>query len=186
MSAEPAGVHAPHAPHGAGVLRLIESAPSVWHVLHTKSRQEKALAKDLSMRQIPHFLPLARRLRYHGGRKVVVEEPLFPGYVFLLGTADQAYTADRTRRVANIIRVPDQRRLDWELFNLQLAVAGAAPLDPYPYLTRGRKVEIVSGPFRGVQGLIEDRAGDRLVLQVDVLGQAVSLRIDGAQVEPID
>jgi transcription antitermination factor NusG len=170
------------------VLSLAEAAnpAALWHVLHTKSRQEKALARELASRGIAHFLPLARHNRYHGGRKAVVDEPLFPGYVFLLGTADDAYAADRTRRVANLIRVPDQRKLDWELFNLQLAVAGAAPLDPYPYLTRGRQVEIVSGPFRGVQGLIEDRAGDRLILQVDVLGQAVSLRIDGAQVEPID
>src|SRR5688500_10118078 len=88
-----------------------------WHVLHVKSRQEKALTADLRALSIPHFLPLVRQVKFHGGRKVTVETPLFPGYVFLRGTVDEAYQADRTRRVAGIIKVADQKHLDWELRN---------------------------------------------------------------------
>src|SRR5918999_4935441 len=78
-----------------------------WHVLHTMSRQEKSLSRDLAAVNVPHYLPLVRQVRYYGKRKAVVEEPLFPGYVFLLGSLDDAYVADRTKRVANIIRVTD-------------------------------------------------------------------------------
>ena len=158
-----------------------------WFVVHTKSRQEKALAKELAAIRVDHYLPLARHARLHGGRKAVVEEPLFPGYVFLLGTTDQAYQADRTRRVANIIRVPDQQQFQWELGNIRLALERSATLDPYPRLVKGRRVEVTSGPFRGLQGVIEERGRDaRLILQVNVLGRAVSLEIDGSQVEPLD
>jgi transcription antitermination factor NusG len=52
---------------------------------------------------------------------------------------------------------------------------------------KGVRVEVRSGPFQGLQGVIEDRAKEsRLILQVDVLGRAVTLEIHGAQVEPID
>ena len=128
-----------------------------------------------------------RRARFYGERKAVVEEPLFPGYVFLLGSVDDAYLADRTKRVANIIRVTDQQKLEWELQNIRMALSQEAPLDPYPHLVRGVRVEVRSGPFQGLQGVIEDKGKDsRLILQVDVLGRAVSLEINGAHVQPID
>ena len=158
----------------------------LWYVLHTKSRQEKILADELAARRVEHYLPLIKRPRFYGKRKAVVEEPLFPGYVFLFGDLDHAYVADRTKRVANIITVADQRQLEWELNNIRLALSQAAPLDPYPHLTRGVRVEVRSGPFQGLQGIIEDKGKDsRLILQVDVLGRAVSLEIDGALLDPV-
>lgn len=163
--------------------------PSVgeWFVLHTKSRQEKVVAADLAAMGIAHYLPLLTQVRFYGKRKATIEAPLFPGYVFLRGSADQAYAADRTKRIAQIIRVATQQQLDWELKNLHLALTRQAPLVPYPYLQKGIRVEVRSGPFRGLQGIIEDRlANQRLILQVDMLGQAVSLEMDGALLEPLE
>lgn len=161
--------------------------PGEWFVLHTRSRQEKALADDLSARGITHYLPLVNRIKYWGKRKTVVDEPLFPGYLFLRGRIDDAYIADRTRHVAAIIPVSDQQRLLWELKNLWQALRHKAPLDPYSYLKKGVRVEVTSGPLRGLQGLIEARTSvERLILAVDILGRAVSIELHGAMVEPLD
>ena len=158
-----------------------------WFVLRTKSRQEKVLAGELRSRGIANFLPLITCTKYYGGRKAMVELPVFPGYLFLRGDVDQAYEADRTRRVAQIIRVSDQTKLDQELRNIHLALCGNAPLDPYPYLKAGVRVEVSAGPFRGLQGVIETGGRrDRLILQVEILGRAVSLEIDGSLLEVID
>ena len=163
---------------------LFGEAAGDWFVLHCKSRQEKALADDLSAMRVPHYLPLVRQVRFHGHRKAMVEAPLFPGYLFLRGSLDQAYVADRTRRVANIIKVPNQQQIDWELGNLWLALAKDAPVIEFPYLKKGVRVEVRSGPFRGLQGVVEDRlARQRIMLQIDMLGRAVSLEIDGALLE---
>lgn len=135
---------------------------------------------------IAFYLPLVRRVRYYGARKAVVEEPLFPGYVFLLGTLDQAYTADRTKRVAGIIRVNDQRRLDWELQNLQTVLASPVSLDPFPFLKKGARVQVREGPLQGLQGIVDERSNNRLILQVETLGQAVSLEIDAGLLDPLD
>jgi transcription antitermination factor NusG len=140
-----------------------------WHVLQTRSRQEKALAETLDSQGIHNFLPLVRVNRLHRGRRAEVEFPLFPGYIFLQGTLDDVYTADRTKRVAKIISVFDQERLAQELRNVELAIEGAgdAKFDPFPFLKRGIRVEVSSGPMRGVRGVIEDRAKrDRLILKV--------------------
>ena len=160
-----------------------------WHVLQTKSRQEKALAETLLARGVRCFLPLVDVQRMHGSRRATVEFPLFPGYLFLQGSLEDVYTADRTRRVAKVIPVFDQEKLAEELRSVELALEGAGngiAFDPFPYLKRGIRVEVSSGPLRGVRGVIEDRhKRDRLILQVDILGQATSLEVDGALLVPI-
>jgi transcription antitermination factor NusG len=157
-----------------------------WHVLHVLSRQEKALSGDLTLRGIHHYLPLVRQARFYGRRKANVDLPLFSGYLFLLGTMEQAYSADRTGRVARIIPVFNQDQMDWELSNLQLAMQRTPSLVPYPFLKKGLRVEVRAGPFRGIQGIIENRAKEtRLVLQVTTLGKAVSLEIDASLVDPV-
>ncbi len=169
------------------MLERAEEWVGDWHVLHTKSRQEKALSADLTAMGIAHFLPLVRECKYYGSRKVIVDSSLFPSYLFLRGTIEDAWMAERTKRVARIIVVVDQERLQWELMNLRTVLTRQAQLDPYPCLKKGVRVEVRSGPFRGVQGLVEDKPRpDRLVLQVDMLGKAVSLEIDGALLEPLN
>lgn len=164
-----------------------DSSSGKWFVLHTKSRQEKLLADDLTVRGIPHFLPLVTKERHYGRRRAVVQQALFPGYVFLLADLDQLYDADRTKRVANIIHVVDQTRLDWELKNLQLALQHNDQLDPYPHLRQGVRVVIRSGSFIGIEGLVENRSSlNRVILQVCLLGQATSIDVDGSLVEVLD
>lgn len=158
-----------------------------WFVLQTKSRQEKVLAKDLQARGIRYFLPLVRAVRSYGGRAATVELPLFPGYLFLRGTLDEAYLSDRTRRVAGILNVHDQEKMGWELRNIAMAVGGGVQLDPYPYLQDGVRVEVRAGPFRGMQGLIDGRGkGGLLILQVHLLGRAVSMEVDGSLLDVIE
>jgi transcription antitermination factor NusG len=171
----------------AAILTRGNQPHASWHVLHTMSRQEKSLSRDLQAMNVAHYLPLVRQVHYYGKRKAVVEEPLFPGYVFLLGSLDEAYVADRTKRVANIIKVTDQDRIEWELKNLQLALGRNATLNAFPHLHKGLRVHIRSGPFQGIEGLIEDRTrNDRVLLQVDVLGRAVGLEVDGALLDVIE
>ncbi len=167
---------------------MIDGFPTdgLWHLLHTKSRQEKLLSDELRTLGVAHFLPLVKQVRRHGTRKVKVELPLFPGYIFLRGPIDDAYQANRTRRVAQIIEVADQQRLDWELVNLHRALTTGVSLDPFPFLKKGVRVEVRSGPLAGLQGLVEERLADnRLVLQINMLGRAVSVQVDGSLLDPI-
>lgn len=158
-----------------------------WFVLYARSRQEKMLSEDLVAMGISNYLPLVQQTKVYGKRKMKVELPLFPGYVFLRGSMDDVYLADRTRRVARIIPVADQSRIDWELRNIRLALEQDAVLNPYPFLVAGTRVVVRSGPLCGLEGIVEHRCkGERLILQVEMLGQATSVEIDGAQLERLD
>jgi transcription antitermination factor NusG len=59
-------------------------------------------------------------------------------------------------------------------------------IDPYPYIKVGRRVEIIAGPLKGVQGrLVQKRGRFRFVLQVDLIRQAISVEIDASDVRPL-
>ena len=56
--------------------------------------------------------------------------------------------------------------------------------DPCPLIREGTMVEVVHGPLRGVVGrLVHKGAHARLVLSVDLIGQAVSVEVDAADVK---
>ncbi len=169
---------------------VFDPMPSVaqqWFVLHTKSRQEKVVAQSLQAREVKCFLPLVEQIRLHGHRKVRVQMPLFPGYVFLYGSREDAYEVDRARRIAQIIEVTDQTQIEQEINVIRQVLISELPLDPYPYLAVGVRVRVRCGPLEGMCGLVESRSHmHRLVLGVEVLGQACSLEIDGAILEILD
>lgn len=165
----------------------IEQAGGDWFVVHTKSRQEKVISQALDAMGIAHFLPLITKTRYSGNRKFTAQVPLFPSYLFLRGELDDAYLADRTKRIARVIHANDQEQIHHELRNIHLAITKEATLNLYPYLENGVRVEVRSGPFQGLQGIIESRAkADRLVLQIETLGKGTSLEIDGSLLEPLE
>lgn len=166
---------------------LIEQLIGQWWVVHTKARNEKALAWDLLKRDISYFLPMVEKVSTSGGRSSKSMVVLFPGYVFLCGREDERYAAMTTNRIASTIDVADQDRIIKELAAIQKALNAPKQLDPFPYLREGKSCVVTSGPLKGVEGrLVRRKNINRLVLHVHVLGQAVATEIDAALLELID
>lgn len=160
---------------------------ATWHVVRTRSRQEKALAADLVARSIPCFLPLTRVVRYYGRRKVRALLPLFPGYLFMAGEREDCFTAERTGRVAQVLHVQDQESLRQELASISQVLRAEGLLTPCAPLEHGAEVEVSAGPFKGVRGRVDVHVQDnRLVLHVDMVGNAAVLEIDRDLLIPVD
>ena len=165
---------------------LIRSAVKPWMVLHTKARQEKAVARFLSAAGMHFYLPLVDRVNLIRGRKFRSHVPLFPSYVFLSGDLDDGYAAISTRRVCQIIQVKDQDRLVDELEQLRDALGRGAALMPCPFAVVGARCRVTKGPFEGVEGVVSRRLGhNRLALQIKTLGLGAVLEIDADLLEPV-
>jgi transcription antitermination factor NusG len=157
-----------------------------WCVAYTKSRQEKALARDLQALGIACYLPLIKTVRFYGRRKLSCKIPLFAGYVFVSANRPDIITADRTKRVVRFIQPPDHERLRGELESIRLALEIGGELTPTPMLTHGVAVEITSGPFRGVRGVVANITdASRVVLNVDLIGRAAALEIERDLLRPL-
>jgi transcriptional antiterminator RfaH len=159
----------------------------LWWVAHTKSRNEKALAHDLMAKNINYFLPMTWRVHRHSRRTIKALLPLFTGYLFFCGSENQRVELLKTNRVANLIEVKDQETLIRELVRFEQALRAGAPLTPYKYLRKGQWCRVIAGPLLGLEGIIVQTKGDtRLVLQINLLGQAASVEIDIDMIEPVE
>jgi transcriptional antiterminator RfaH len=113
--------------------------------------------------------------------------PLFSGYLFFCGQETERVELLRTNRVANVIIVKDQEKLLKELIQFEQALRAGAPLTPYKYIKAGQRCRVIAGPLLGLEGIvIQIKNVARLVLQIDMLGQAASVEIDIDLIEPID
>ena len=158
-----------------------------WWVAHTKSRNEKALAHDLINKEINYFLPMTWKVRRKSRRTVKSLLPLFNGYLFFCGDENQRIELLRTDRVANLIEVNDQDTLIDELVQIERVLRTGESITPHKYVKKGQKCRVIAGPLMGVQGIVINIRGQtRLVLQVDILGQAASVEIEIDMIEPVD
>jgi transcriptional antiterminator NusG len=158
-----------------------------WWVAHTKSRNEKALAHDLISRNISYFLPMSWKVRRKSRRTIRSLLPLFGGYLFFCGSENERTELWRTDRIANLIEVKDQQKLIKELVQIEQALRAGAPLVPDKYIKKGQKCRVIAGPLLGLQGIVvKTKGATRLVLQVDMLGQAASVEIDIDMIEAVD
>lgn len=165
----------------------IRDFTGLWWVAHTKSRNEKALAHDLIGKNISYFLPMTWKVQHRSYRTIRSLLPLFSGYLFFCGQEKERVELLRTNRVANIIVVKDQQRLLGELLQIEQALAAGAPLTPYKYLKSGQRCRVIAGPLLNLEGIvITTKNQTRLILQIDMLGQAASVEIDIDLIEPIE
>ena len=158
-----------------------------WWVAHTKSRNEKALAHDLISREISYFLPMTWKVRRKSRRTIKSLLPLFSGSLFFCGDDNQRTELLKTDRVANLIEVKDQEKFLGELEQIERVLQTGTTLMPHKYVKVGQKCRVVAGPLMGLQGIVVNTKGMmRLVLQVDMLGQAASVEIDIDMIELVD
>ncbi len=158
-----------------------------WWVAHTKSRNEKALAHDMVNRDINYFLPMTWNVRRKSRRTIKSLLPLFSGYIFFCGDETKRIEILKTNRIANLIEVADQQKFIDDLVQIERVLRNGETLIPHKYLKKGQKCRIIAGPLMGVQGIIVNIKGHtRLVLQVDILGQAASVDIEIDMIEPIE
>ncbi len=161
--------------------------PGRWWVAHTKARFEKVFTWELLSRNIGYFLPLVDRVKISGGKKRRVLLPLFPSYVFFCGNDEDRYTAMTTNRLCQTIEVVDQAGLIGELRAVEKALLGNARLDQYPFATVGTRCRVTAGVFRGLEGIVIERARRaRIVLQINILGQGALMEIDTDLLEPVE
>lgn len=177
-------------------LKLIElgniipaNLAGLWYVAHTRARNEKALAADLTQMRIPAYLPLVQRETRSNRTNRVSRStvPVFPGYLFFNATQDQRYQSLTTNRIAKLLIVPEQKQLVAELQRIQQFLQTNQTFAVIQRLEVGQWGRITTGPLQGIEGVVVRSAGRwRLSMNVTILGQSVHVEVDRDHVERID
>jgi len=159
-----------------------------WYAAYTCANHEKHVAAELGTRDVEHFLPLYSSVRRWKDRRVQLELPLFPGYVFV-----RLALCNRLR----VVQIPSVVRLvgfgglptalpDTEMEILRSGLCQRLRAEPHPFLTVGRRVRITGGPFAGLEGVLRRKRNSlRAVVSLSLIQRSVALDVDVADVAPV-
>ncbi|MGH9607656.1 MAG: UpxY family transcription antiterminator [Terracidiphilus sp.] len=161
-----------------------------WFAVYTNSRHEKRVAQHLRQREIEYYLPLYRKeSKWRDGSRVVLELPLFPGYIFV--------RIQRTERVRVLavpgtlavvggtgrepVPVPDEA-IDALRKGLHLCA-----VEPHPLLTVGQRARIRRGAFAGMEGVVvRYKNRYRVILTIEHIMQSMAVEVDASDLEPLE
>jgi transcription antitermination factor NusG len=159
-----------------------------WYAAYTSANHEKRVALQLGQRSVEHFLPLYDSVRRWKDRKMQLQLPFFPGYVFV-----RLALRDRLQ----VLQVPGVAKLvgfnglpsalpDSEIEAIQVCLARKASLEPHPYVKVGRRVRVKAGPLEGLEGIvIRKRNRLRLIISLDLIHRSAAVEVEVADLEGI-
>lgn len=158
----------------------------------TRSNFEQTVYNAITGKKIDAFLPRTRKKSKRKDRKLMIEVPLFPGYLFVKSTlAPSAQlnilkTLGAVRLLGNTqgpVPIPDS-----QIKSLQLMTAANVDLitGSSTLLQKGDPVMILEGPMAGIKGEFTRHKGrGRVIIKIDLLGQYAGVEMDGENVEKI-
>jgi transcription antitermination factor NusG len=159
-----------------------------WYAAYTSANHEKRVAEQLVQRSVEHFLPLYASVRKWKDRRVELNLPLFPGYVFV-----QMALRDRLQ----VLQIPGVASLvgfggtatslpEGEIEALRTSLGSGVRAEPHPFLTAGRRVRVKVGPLAGLEGIVIRRKNRlRLVISLELIRRAAAVEVEAADLEGV-
>ena len=159
-----------------------------WYAAYTKANHEKRVAQQLEQRCVEHFLPLYESMRRWKDRRIWLQTPLFPGYVFV-----RLALRDRLQ----LLQIPGVVQLvsfngrpaplpDEDIQTIQNCLGSGHQIEPYPYLEAGRRIRVKNGPLQGLEGTILRRKNKtRFVLSFELIMRSVAVEVDSTDLIPV-
>jgi transcription antitermination factor NusG len=169
----------------------LTSSPSVsdrWYALYTYPRHEKAVREQLGSKSVEAFLPTFVSENRWKDRRVRVETPLFPGYVFT-----RINLCDRSKvfGIPGVIRMLSFNGMpapieDSEIEAVRFCLERGVSLEPYPFFEVGDRVRVRSGVLMGLEGFISRcKKERRLIVPISLINQSVAVEVDVQLLEPL-
>jgi transcription antitermination factor NusG len=163
-----------------------------WYAIYTRSRHEKQVDGMLRRMSLETYLPLRRSWSRRQDRRVTVDLPALPGYLFVR-CALYGEVRAQIKKAPGVIRVVENAGRACviqpeEIESLRLVLTRSLSAEQHPYFNVGDRVEVVRGPFIGAQGYLLRIAPGRhkLVVAVEFVNQAVAVEIDPNDVDRCD
>lgn len=159
-----------------------------WFAAYTFSCHEKRVAQHLSTHHIECFLPVHKKInRWKNGLRMLIEKPLFPGYVFVKMDRKDRVRVLEISGVHSIVGAGRQPiPLPYEEIEALRRGMHLLNAEPHPLLKFGEKVLIRKGPLEGVAGIVvRQKNSTRIVLTLDLIMKSISVEVDNEDLEVI-
>jgi transcription antitermination factor NusG len=167
-------------------MRLVPN----WFAVFTSPRHEKRVQQHFSQRDVENYLPIYRSPRkWRNGLKVVLDLPIFPGYIFVHIKRTERVRVLEVPGVLAIVGGTANRMTPLPETEVEALRSGLhlRQAEPHPFLTVGERVRIRSGALAGLEGIVVLKKNRlRVVLTMDLIMQSIAVEVDGEDLEPVD
>jgi transcriptional antiterminator RfaH len=160
-----------------------ESASLAWYVIHTKPRQEARALTNLMQQGYQCFLPMITLEKLSRGRVYLVEEPLFPRYLFICldrGRHGQNWAPIRsTIGVSGLVTFGSSpAKMHPDLIDVLLQQQEGLSDTPERLFQSGERLLIGSGAFAGLEAVYQMASGDnRAMVLIELMGKLAPMQI---------
>lgn len=154
-----------------------------WHVLHVVANHEKKVAQHLEVRSVEHYLPLYTERSRWTDRSVVLERPLFAGYIFARFPAQARIAVISTPSVIRLLDDTGTVSAE-EIERIRKGLAEGYLIRPHPDVAIGTQVRVRGGVFDGVTGMVAElRQKCKVVIALAAVQRSFSLEADLGDLE---
>lgn len=170
-----------------------------WYAIHTYSGYEDAVARNLKQRIesmgmedkiFTVLVPAEKKIRIKNGKRRVVEEKIFPGYVLveMVVTDDSWYVVRNTPRVTGFVgagTTPAPLAIE-EVEQLLERMGETEPKFKIE-INPGDPVKITDGPFKDFDGKVAEVDQDRgkIKVLVNMFGRDTPVELDSLQIKKL-
>lgn len=161
---------------------------SRWQVVHVVANHEKRVAQHFSSRLVDYYLPMYSERSKRTDRAVLLERPLFTGYVFVRPSTSGRLPIISTPGVLRLLGESDHQTVsELEINAIREGLAKGYELRPHPAMAVGTPVRVCRGVFYGVTGIVtEVRRRCNVVVRLSAVEQCFSLELAGEELEVMD
>lgn len=159
-----------------------------WYAVYTNARHEKSVADHLISKAIEVFLPTVTVVSTWKDRKVKLQIPAFPGYVFTkicLNERGRVISVPGVVKMLSFNGVP--ARLDEsEIENIRLCQQRGVLIEARSLFGVGKKVRVKSGLLEGLEGFVSQCKDERrFIVPLSLIGQSIVVQVDIDLLEPV-
>ncbi len=153
-----------------------------WFLIHTKIRQEQIALDNLQRQGFECFLPLVRAEKLRRGALKVVQEPLFPRYLFTrLGTERESQSWGPIRSTLGVSRLvtfgQTPASIEAELV-AEIRDRTERTDVQLRHFQPGEQVTVTEGPFLGMEAVYQMTDGEgRVMVLLNILSKQVKLTV---------
>lgn len=146
-----------------------------WYAIYTQVFKEKRVLDYLTRIGIECYLPARRTLRQWSDRKVWLNEPLFPRYVFVRVSNFEFFDVYTAPGVISYVMFDGKAQSvpAWQIDQIRKMISQQEREVNVSreHIEKGQQAEIIFGPFKGIVGEVIRVCGDyRIVVRIDTLG----------------
>jgi transcriptional antiterminator RfaH len=164
---------------------------ALWHVVHTKPRQEATAIENLQRQGYCCYMPTLLAQKVHRAQIKYVSEPMFARYVFV--ACDKHFEQKGPSPIRSTIGVHEMVHfgsrpavISLDLLQAIFKRQQTQHQNPIATFEGGDKVALIDGPLAGLQSIYQAATGEeRSMILLNLLNRTIKLQVPTAQLTKV-